>query len=64
MRGMAVKAVFVGSLLVKPESIHLVALGAVSMLLLNVRIVTYVTFRVGVSAIRKGHIDGLNVVTF
>ncbi len=64
MRGMAIQAIVVRSLLMKPKSIYLMALGTISMLLLNVRIMTYITLRIGMSTIRKGHINRFNIVTF
>jgi hypothetical protein len=64
MRGMAIQAIFMRSLLMKPKSIYLMAFDTISMLLLNVRIMTHLTIRIGVSTIRKRHIDGLNIVTF
>jgi hypothetical protein len=48
----------------KSKITYLMALTTISMLLLDVRIMTHFTLRIGVSTIRKGHINRLNIVAF
>ena len=64
MRGMTTQTIVMKSLLMKPKINHLMTFDTISMLLLNVRIMTHLTFRIGVSTIRKGRINRFNIVTF
>jgi hypothetical protein len=64
MRGMTIQTIVVKRLLMKSKIIYLMTLGTISMLLLDVRIMTHITLRIGVSTIRKGHINRFNIVAF
>jgi hypothetical protein len=64
MRGMTIQTIVVKSLLMKSKIIYLMTLGTISMLLLNMRIMTNITLSIGMSTIRKRHINRFNFVTF
>jgi hypothetical protein len=61
---MTIQTIIVKSLRMKPKINYLMTLDTVSMLLLDVRIMTHITLRIRVSTIRKGHINRLNIVAF
>jgi hypothetical protein len=61
---MTIQTIIVKSLRMKPKINNLMTLDTVSMLLLDVRIMTHITLRIRVSTIRKGHINRLNIVAF